>query len=398
VEEESDGWPVPDDPTLRDAARALEAHGFAGELWDRDWRLAYLTTEYRLLVSAGRYHADVPGRGEFFLSPAMCAARDAWPTGPTFESLRDSLPEWGGFLMATAPVSREDLIEAADPRLRAVLSTIDPAPAPPLWSVRVDVRFGREIIGNDVLITRLHDGAGARAGYSIVVKPEIRAGVLGMLALGDARLFERMSSLLEPARRPAAIVFADLEGSSALARRLSTAAYFKLIRRVASAADRAVVERGGIVGKHVGDGVTAFFLAENAPSESAAARAAIEGTSAIRAAAHRAAERCGLEPSEVTMRFGLHWGSTLYVGRLLTSGRAEVTALGDEVNEAARIEACAVGGRALASKALIERIDNRDAEALGLDPAGLSYTPLAELSTAGEKARRDAPAIAVCEL
>jgi hypothetical protein len=194
VEEESDGWPVPDDPTLRDAARALEAHGFAGELWDRDWRLAYLTTEYRLLVSAGRYHADVPGRGEFFLSPAMCAARDAWPTGPTFESLRDS------------------------------------------------------------------------------------------------------------------------------------------------------------------------------------------------------------EPSAVTMRFGLHWGSTLYVGRLLTSGRAEVTALGDEVNEAARIEACAVGGRALASKALIERIDNRDAEALGLDPAGLSYTPLAELSTAGEKARRDAPAIAVCEL
>ena len=31
---------------------------------------------------------------------------------------------------------------------------------------------------------------------------------------------------------------------------------------------------------------------------------------------------------------GLHWGSTLYVGQIATSGRSEVTALGDEVNEA----------------------------------------------------------------
>jgi class 3 adenylate cyclase len=38
-----------------------------------------------------------------------------------------------------------------------------------------------------------------------------------------------------------------------------------------------------------------------------------------------------------------------------------VTALGDEVNEAARIEACASGGRMLASKTLIERLDPNDA-------------------------------------
>ncbi len=98
------------------------------------------------------------------------------------------------------------------------------------------------------------------------------------------------------------------------------------------------------------------------------------------------------------MRFGLHWGATLYVGRLMTSGRAEVTALGDEVNEAARIEACATGGRALASKALIERLDPPHALALGLDLEHLSYVALATLPTATDKARRDAPAIAVCEI
>ena len=98
------------------------------------------------------------------------------------------------------------------------------------------------------------------------------------------------------------------------------------------------------------------------------------------------------------MRFGLHWGSTVYVGNITTAGRGEVTALGDEVNEAARIEACASGGRALASKNLIERLEPEDAAALGLDPDRVTYMPLTDLDTATEKARRDAPAIAVCDV
>jgi class 3 adenylate cyclase len=118
----------------------------------------------------------------------------------------------------------------------------------------------------------------------------------------------------------------------------------------------------------------------------------------IRDAARRATDRSGLDAAEVTMRFGLHWGATLYVGRLMTSGRVEVTALGDEVNEAARIEACATGGRALASKALTERLDPPHATALGIDPQHVSYISLGSLPTATDKARRDAPAIAVCEI
>ena len=39
-----------------------------------------------------------------------------------------------------------------------------------------------------------------------------------------------------------------------------------------------------------------------------------------------------------------------------------------------------------------------DAADLGLDPDRATYTPLADLATATEKARRDAPAIAVCEV
>ena len=90
----------------------------------------------------------------------------------------------------------------------------------------------------------------------------------------------------------------------------------------------------------------------------------------------------------VVLRFGLHWGSNLYVGQIATSGRTEVTALGDQVNETARIEACASGGRALASKDLIERLDRGDAAALDVDPDQVTYTALADLSTATESPPR----------
>ena len=127
------------------------------------------------------------------------------------------------------------------------------------------------------------------------------------------------------------------------------------VRRSAS-----FVDHSGIVGRHVGDGVVAFF--------------------------------------PVVVRFGLHWGASVFIGNISTAARSEVTALGVEVNEAARIEACGTGGRILASKPLVERLTVDDGAAIGIDPDRLGYTQLADLPTATEKARRDAPAIAVCEL
>ena len=159
-----------------------------------------------------------------------------------------------------------------------------------------------------------------------------------------------------------------------------------------------MIDCGGLVGRHAGDGVVAFFLAEPAGSESRCARCCIQSARDLDAKLTDVAARSELAPEELTMRFGLHWGSTLYVGQIATGGRTEVTALGDEVNEGARIEACATGGRALASKLLVERLGPDDAADLGLDPDRIIYTPLADLATATEKARRDAPAIAVCDV
>jgi len=46
----------------------------------------------------------------------------------------------------------------------------------------------------------------------------------------------------------------------------------------------------------------------------------------------------------------------------------------------------------------MERLEPDDAEEPGLDPDRITYTPRADLATATEKARGDAPVIAVCEV
>ena len=98
------------------------------------------------------------------------------------------------------------------------------------------------------------------------------------------------------------------------------------------------------------------------------------------------------------LNIGLHWGATLMVGQLATGGRLEVTALGDQMNEGARIEAAAKHGAILASKDVIERLDAADAGAIDLDPDALDYTPLGEFDGASDKAIRDAGAIPVTSI
>jgi class 3 adenylate cyclase len=157
------------------------------------------------------------------------------------------------------------------------------------------------------------------------------------------------------------------------------------------------------VGKHAGDGVTAFFLTDDLGSSSATARAAIETARSIAEAtatiAKELKDETGLvDPTDCLVNVGVHWGGTLYMGQLVTGGRLEVTALGDEVNECARIQQTAREGQALASKTLVEHLSDEDAGALGLDPDSLLYKMVADLPEAGEKAIRDAGTIPVTVL
>ena len=391
--------PLPADPALAAVAAALRDAGHWAEIVDRDWRLVYSTEDLRRIYGGLTDLAPVALGVHYFGSEAM-SIRLRWRSGPnTPDLVREMFGVFGGLILAETPGGRDKLRELVHPALRDLVdqvSPVDPSPARSFaWH---GMHVGTPV---DALTTtvRIHDAAGRRAGTALISKPGAGMAILATVAVGvDLRHFERMQHVAKAARRPAAILFADLEASSPLARRLPTASYFALARRLARAADRCVIDAGGLVGRHVGDGIVAFFLAETAGSESAAARACVAAARALRGAITGVAMRSNLAAEEVVLRFGLHWGSTLYVGQIATSGRTEVTALGDEVNETARIEACATGGRALASKALVERLAPDDAADLGLDPDRVTYSRLADLTTATEKARRDAPAIAVCEV
>jgi class 3 adenylate cyclase len=105
----------------------------------------------------------------------------------------------------------------------------------------------------------------------------------------------------------------------------------------------------------------------------------------------------GQEPA-LRLNVGLHFAPRLYLGQLITSGRLEVTALGDEVNECARVQESSRGGDILATKPLLEQLDPQDADALGIRPDAAVYAPLSDWPTATEKARRDAAALPVTRI
>ena len=150
--------------------------------------------------------------------------------------------------------------------------------------------------------------------------------------------------------------------------------------------------------------MTAFFLIDDfGGSASECAAAAVEAAHALRRSATRVAEemaeRTGLfDARDCAINIGLHWGGTLFIGQVVTGGRLEVTALGDEVNEGARIQQSARGGALLASKALVERLSAEDGRRIGVDPEEVVYTTIADLPGADAKALRDAGTLPVTEL
>ena len=377
------------DPILVETIAALSESGHWAHAYDNRWRIVAETAEQT--ASSGR-----PLNDEFCFGPRGFDLES--PTGGSLELHQEAVRRMGGWMLVDFGVDRDGLREILHPALRDMVDELEPCDSVATAWATPSMYMGDKI-GLTEVAQRVRDSTGHVVGTVLIAKPRVAMNAIAMLtASGDLEHFQRMQHLGTAGRRPAAMLFADLEGSTQLSKRLPTATYFTLVRRITRAADQCVLDAGGLVGRHVGDGVTAFFVAETAGSESAAAAGCIQAARSLQVAMLRIAERHELQPDDVTIRAGLHWGTGLYIGSIVTPGRTEVTALGDEVNEAARIEACATGGRVLASKDLIERLEIDDAAALNIDPNRLTYTQLGQLDTASEKARRDAPAVPVCDI
>jgi class 3 adenylate cyclase len=384
---------LPADETLARAFAACVAAGFWVTVYDNEWRVVSMSDDVAAFIG----EEAVPGA--FLFGPEYMEARLSGSAGAnSLEENREVFRRLGGWLVADLAGGRDELRARVHPELSDLVDELRPQGDEVIALEQPTTSFGMRV-GFASIVARVRDPSGRFVGAVHLNKPALPMGTLFMMtASGDVGHFQRMQQLAAAGRRSAAILFADLEGSTPLAKTLPTATYFTLVRRLTRAFDQCVVDGGGLVGRHAGDGVAAFFVAETAGSESAAAASCIEAARALRTAARDVAARNELDAESVSFRAGLHWGTSLYIGSIITTGRTEITALGDEVNEAARLEACASGGRLLASKQLVERLNDEDARALGIDSHHLTYTQVADLDTATEKARRDAPAIAVYDL
>lgn len=390
------GPPLPAHPELRQIAIAMEDAGISGEVLDAEWRIVFISSEEARIVGVS------PQDVERFYGKSLLTRQledgDVW--GITDEVSR-------GWWATNVPIMRhylnpgDEVFETVFGPLAGRAAAVEPLAEPPRawqnsYAFPPELQLRRTVVGDVAFIDmRLNDDEGRFIGVARQSRSTLPDALLSRLGRGDRGLFERMDSVSEPGRRPAAILFADLEASSLLSRRLPSRGYFELVRSLTDLIDSAVIGNTGIVGKHAGDGGSALFLTSDfGGSESGAARAAIEAARAISAGAGA----LGPDDVDAKLNIGLHWGATLMVGQVATSGRLEVTALGDQMNEAARIEGAAREGAILSSKDLIERLDPADAAATGVDPETIAYTPLSELEGAGEKAVRDAGSIPVARI
>jgi adenylate cyclase len=147
--------------------------------------------------------------------------------------------------------------------------------------------------------------------------------------------------------REAAVLFADIEGSTALASRRDPAEVVSLLNAFFAIVVEVVAEHHGWVNKFEGDAALCVFGAP-LPDHDAASNAL--------AAARRLGERLQAELDQVSVGIGVSAGRVV-AGNIGAAKRFEYTVIGDPVNEAARLTELAkqVSGRVLASAAALER-------------------------------------------
>lgn len=137
-----------------------------------------------------------------------------------------------------------------------------------------------------------------------------------------------------------AVLFADVRDSTPIAERMNSTAYADLLNRYYLAASRVLLRHDAIIDKLIGDEVMALFIPGIAGGQyrERAAEAAIELLGAF---------GYGSKSGPwLDVGVGVQAGIA-YVGNVGADGMMDLTALGDTVNTAARLQGMARGGEAV---------------------------------------------------
>ena len=149
---------------------------------------------------------------------------------------------------------------------------------------------------------------------------------------GDARAAGRSEEL------PLAVLFCDINGFTDFASGLMPYDVVHVINRIFLRIGEAVLANAGYIDKYLGDGLLALWGVNGGTSRDhclGAVRAALHMQQSVRELGLRLADHFG---SELSLRVGIHFGQAI-VGRIGHPERQQLTAIGDTVNVAARVEA-----------------------------------------------------------
>ena len=186
---------------------------------------------------------------------------------------------------------------------------------------------------------------------------EAQRAILGneVVDIALASMREKLAALesrREPQqRKQVTVLFADVSGFTAMAETMDHEEVSGVINSLWSRVDKAILEQGGRIDKHIGDAVMALFgtpIAQEDDPERAL-RAALKIQSEITAWKKEFDDPLSNQPSRaqnIQLRIGINTGPAL-LGTVGTTG--EYTAIGDTVNLASRLEHAAPLGGILTS-------------------------------------------------
>ena len=160
-----------------------------------------------------------------------------------------------------------------------------------------------------------------------------------------------------------AMLFVDVRGSTALSEQMSAMEFSMLINRFYVDSTRIITHEDGLVEKLAGDAVAAFWGAGFAGTDYTART--------IRAAQNILKT---MDRQKIPVGIGVHAGVAFFGAMGSAEGLVNISAIGDEVNTAARLASKAAAGEIIVSEKALNKagIDGSRLEARRLELKGIS--------------------------
>jgi adenylate cyclase len=161
---------------------------------------------------------------------------------------------------------------------------------------------------------------------------------------------------------PMSMLFIDVRGSTALSEKMSPTEFSQLINRFYKEATSIIVDEDGLVEKLAGDSVAAFWGAGFAGPDYVG-RTIKVARRLLRAMEHQ----------NIPVGVGVHAGIAYFGAMGAADGLTEISAIGDEVNLAARLASKAAPGEVIVSEKALHaaKIDGANFEVRSLDLKGI---------------------------